>query len=67
MEKRIAQMEKAMKSLPLGQEMPFTGASFNALIEEQANLSHESSTHFMNSDGETDFIGIQIAVKRSEF
>ncbi|KAJ5623209.1 hypothetical protein N7490_011814 [Penicillium lividum] len=55
-------MEKAMKSLPLGQEMPFTGVSFNALIEEQANLSHESSTHFMNSDGETDFIGSSSAL-----
>jgi hypothetical protein len=57
MEERIAQMEKALKRLPLAQEMPLIGQSFNALIEEQASLSHERSTHIVSSDGETDFIG----------
>lgn len=66
MEERIAQMEKALKCLPLGQEMPLIGGSFKSLIEEQASLSHERSTHIVKSDGETDFIGTAVLLTRSK-
>lgn len=68
MEERIAQMEKVLECLlPLRQEMPFTGGSCNALIEEQASLSRERSTHIVKGDGETDFIGTNIPLSKSEF
>lgn len=66
MEERIAQMEKVLNSLPLGQEMPLTGGSFKSLIEEQASLSNERSTHIVGSDGETDFIGTTFRLTRSK-